>query len=122
MPDKKPKIDLVKIGLDGMDIQSAINESTNIPNIDFSGIKVKVIKPKDPLEDKVSLVADRLIELNPNNGYMTRDEIIRFAEIPEESMSKMIRKLQSYLRRDDHWALQKTKKNGIIQYYVIKFS
>lgn len=118
---KKPKIDLVKIGLDGLDIEAELEANASKPNVNFEGITLKVIKPKDPLEDKVVPIVEKLIKIAPN-GFMTKDEIIRLAEIPDDQVNRLITKIQGYLRREDTWALQKAKKKGIIYYYVIKFS
>lgn len=121
MTGKKSKSDLVKIGLDGVDITAEINETGPTPLIDFSGIKTKAVKPKSLIESKMHIIVDKLISINPD-GFLTRDEIIRLAEIPEEDLSRLVRRVQSYLRRDGQYVLQRAKKNGVYQYYVIRYS
>lgn len=121
MTGKKPKIDLVKIGLEGVDISAEINELGPAPLVDFSCIKTKAIKPKNIMEYKANIIVEKLVSINPE-GFLTRDEIIRLAEIPEEDLSRLVRKVQFYLRRDGQYVLQRTKKNGVYQYYVIRYS
>lgn len=121
MSGKKPKIDLVKIGLDGIDILSDINETGPTPLIDFAGMKLKSLKPKEDFEGKIATFIEKLISINPN-GFMTKDEIIRSFDIAESDLNRFLSKVRSYLRRDGQWVLQRNKKSGVYQYYVIRYS
>ncbi len=119
---EKPKIDLVRIGLDGIDVEAELASAANAPaKIDFGGMKVRVIKPKDPIEAKVKLIADKLISIADTEKFLSKEGIISEASVAEAQFGRLVQRVQSYLRRDDIWALQKLKKKGTIYYYVIRF-
>ena len=127
MAGKKPKIDIIRIGLDGLDVEAELVLANDVPKTDFSGIKVKVIKPKDPLEGKAKFIADKLADmskagLSEAGRFMTKEMIIQDAGITDDQFNRLISKVQSYLRHEDKWALQKLKKKSVQYYYVIQFS
>lgn len=120
----KSKIEIIRIGLEGLDIEAELEavRQKELPKVDLSSLKLKTKKPKvDPIEAKVKIIADKLISIAETDKFMTKDAIISEAAVAADQFGRLIQRVQVYLRRDDTWALQKLKKGDLQYYYVIKF-
>lgn len=123
---RKPRIEVIQIGLDNLDIEKEIREKTDKIIVDTNRLgNLRPVSKKDrdaaQWSDRVKRIADLLIEAESQDRFVPSTEIISKAEITLKQLGGLITRVRKYLRRDDVWSLHKKTIKGLTHYHLMKF-
>jgi len=122
------KIEILKVGLDEIDIEREImaqkDDDIIIDPQRFSTLKPVSKRKREKLiwDDRVKRAVDHLIKAKESEKMVSKEELIQTADIEQKQLSGFITRLKAYLRRDDIWTLQTKIKKQVRFYYLIRFS
>lgn len=126
MSEKKPKIEVIQIGLDNFDIEKEINRKVEGIIVDtgrFTNLRpvAKTERKMAQWDDKVQKTVALLIEAKTNDRVVPASEIMSMNEITQKQLGGFMTRIRTYLRRDDVWSLHKTKNSKGTNYHIMKF-
>ena len=123
---RKPKIEIIQIGLDNLDIAKEIRERTDTITVDTSRFAdLKPVSEKKRIiarwESKIQKVVALLHDARLEERWLKADEVIAAVEIEPKQLGGFIGKLRKYLRGDDEWMLQKKQVKKKSTYMLVRF-
>ncbi len=126
MNEKKPRIEIIQIGLDNFDIEKEINRKVDGIIVDtsrFTNLRPVAKKERKMAQwdDKVQKTVALLIEAKTSDRVVPASEIISMNEITQKQLGGFMTRIRTYLRRDDVWSLHKTKNSKGTNYHIMKF-